>query len=143
MRGIDTAARREALSIRFDCALSRSDRLRARSEIPGSIANGRTDERTYGSITSGARFVRNHHKWGPRHETVRGPRPRGGPRYPRYVSTPARSWRESHVVPRDPFDKVRLYKTITRVRRMNGRRSAWRRRRRRRRPKWFPAFFDL
>lgn len=40
LRGIDAAARREALSIRFDCALSRTDRLRARPEIPGSIANG-------------------------------------------------------------------------------------------------------
>ena len=109
LRGIDTATRREVLSIHFDCALSRSDRLRVRSEIPGLIANGRTNEGTNeltvasprgpilsGISISGARDTRQ----------SRDPQPRGGPRYPRYVSTPARSWRESHVVPRDPFDKV-------------------------------------
>ena len=67
--------------------------------------NGRTNELTVasprGPVSSGISIsgVRDTRQ-------SRDPQPRGGPRYPRYVSTPARSWRESHVVPRDPFDKV-------------------------------------
>lgn len=60
-----------------------------------------TDGRTVASPRGFAPIPRNQHKLGSRYETLRRPtRACGSPRYPRYASTPARSWRESHVVRR-------------------------------------------
>lgn len=89
------------------------------------VDSKQTDGRTVASPRGFAPIPRNQHKLGPRYETLRRPtRACGSPRYPRYASTPARSWRESHIVRRgvvvaqgsDPSYKRRSAATAVRLR---------------------------